>query len=150
MDAVGYKKLIVWQKADELAYQVYVATKSFPKDETYGMISQLRRAALSIPTNIVEGVWKAGKKRIEAICQHSFRVSRRSQVSDRFLSQIGLFEQRTANYPTKFSWGSWQAAVEILSIVAESINHLCLTPCALTPYGLCSCALVACDLWLNC
>jgi len=75
MDAVGYKKLIVWQKADELAYQVYVATKSFPKDETYGMISQLRKAALSIPTNIVEGVWKAREKRIEAICQHSFRLS---------------------------------------------------------------------------
>jgi len=64
MDAVGYKKLIVWQKADELAYQVYVATKSFPKDETYGMISQLRKAALSIPTNIVEGYGRQGKNEL--------------------------------------------------------------------------------------
>jgi len=51
----GYKKLLVWQKADELAYQVYLETKMFPKDEIYGITSQLRRAAISIPTNIVEG-----------------------------------------------------------------------------------------------
>ena len=51
----GYKKLFVWQKADELAYQIYLATKKFPKDELYGITSQVRRAALSIPTNIVEG-----------------------------------------------------------------------------------------------
>ncbi len=51
----GYKKLIVWQKADELAYQVYLETKRFPKEEMYGITSQLRRAAISVPTNIVEG-----------------------------------------------------------------------------------------------
>jgi four helix bundle protein len=48
----GYKKLLVWQKADELAYQIYVATRAFPKEELYAMTSQLRRAALSVPTNI--------------------------------------------------------------------------------------------------
>ena len=45
----GYKKLLVWQKADELAWQVYAETKKFPKDESYGITSQLRRAVLSIP-----------------------------------------------------------------------------------------------------
>jgi len=49
MDEVGYKKLTVWQKADELAHQVYLATKSFPGQGTYGVSSQLRRATLSIP-----------------------------------------------------------------------------------------------------
>lgn len=57
----GYKKLIVWQKADELAYQIYVETKNFPKEEVYGITSQLRRAAISIPTNIVEGVGRQGR-----------------------------------------------------------------------------------------
>lgn len=51
----GYKKLLIWQKADELAYQVYIATKIFPKDELYGLTSQLRRATTSIPINIAEG-----------------------------------------------------------------------------------------------
>jgi len=57
----GYEKLMVWQKADELAYQVYMATKTFPKEELYAMTSQLRRAALSVPTNIVEGYARQGK-----------------------------------------------------------------------------------------
>ncbi len=54
MELKGYKKLIVWRKADELAFEVYIATKNFPKDEIYGITSQLRRAVLSVPTNIVE------------------------------------------------------------------------------------------------
>lgn len=59
-----YKELIVWQKADELALEVYKLTKSFPKDEMYGLTSQLRRAALSIPTNIVEGYARKGDKEL--------------------------------------------------------------------------------------
>ncbi len=58
----GYKKLLVWQKADELAYEVYLGTKKFPKDEIYGITSQLRRAVLSIPTNIVEGSGRQSRK----------------------------------------------------------------------------------------
>ena len=51
----NHKKLIVWQKAHELAIAVYRVTEAFPRHEQFGLISQLRRAALSIPTNIVEG-----------------------------------------------------------------------------------------------
>lgn len=61
MGEKGYKKLIVWQKADELAYQVYLITKTFPKEEIYGITSQLRRSTLSVPLNIVEGYGRQGK-----------------------------------------------------------------------------------------
>lgn len=64
-EKTGYRKLIVWQKADELAYLVYTNTKDFPKEEIYGIISQLRRASLSIPTNIVEGYGRQGKKELK-------------------------------------------------------------------------------------
>ncbi|MDT8301626.1 MAG: four helix bundle protein [Sedimentisphaerales bacterium] len=64
IDQVGYKKLIVWHKADDLAYQVYIATKDFPKEELYGITSQLRRAVLSVPTNIVEGYGRQGKNEL--------------------------------------------------------------------------------------
>ncbi len=57
----GYKKLIVWGKVDELAFQVYLETKKFPKEERYGLTSQLRRASLSVPTNIAEGMGRQGK-----------------------------------------------------------------------------------------
>ena len=57
----GYKKLLVWQKADDLAFQVYLTTKKFPSDELFGVTSQLRRSALSVPTNIVEGSGRQNK-----------------------------------------------------------------------------------------
>jgi four helix bundle protein len=59
-----YRDLIVWQKADELAFDIYITTRRFPKDEQYGLTSQLRRAALSIPTNIVEGYARKGDKEL--------------------------------------------------------------------------------------
>ena len=59
-----YKDLKVWQKADEFALEVYRITRHFPKDEIYGLTSQLRRAALSVPTNIVEGYARKGDKEL--------------------------------------------------------------------------------------
>ncbi len=55
MDVKSYKDLIVWQKAMDLAEMVYQLTMSFPKEEMYGLTNQLRRAAVSIPSNIAEG-----------------------------------------------------------------------------------------------
>jgi len=60
----SYKSLLVWQKAHELVCQIYVATKSFPKDEMYGITSQLRRAAVSVATNIVEGSARQSKNEL--------------------------------------------------------------------------------------
>ena len=50
-----YRDLIVWQKSMELVTQIYRITKTFPKEENYGLISQIRRCAVSIPSNIAEG-----------------------------------------------------------------------------------------------
>jgi len=57
----GYKKLIVWRKADELAFQIYRITKDFPWEERSGITSQLRRSALSVPTNIAEAMGRQNK-----------------------------------------------------------------------------------------
>lgn len=51
----NFRKLKVWEKAHRLTLDIYKATATFPKDEIYGIISQLRRAASSIPANIAEG-----------------------------------------------------------------------------------------------
>ncbi|TIQ38071.1 MAG: four helix bundle protein [Mesorhizobium sp.] len=51
----SYKDLVVWQQAMDLAVAVYGATKSWPKEELYGLTSQMRRAASSVPSNIAEG-----------------------------------------------------------------------------------------------
>ena len=55
MPVTHYKQLTVWQKAMALVKDVYEITASFPKQEQFGLVSQLRRAAVSIPSNIAEG-----------------------------------------------------------------------------------------------
>lgn len=58
----GYRNLIVWQKADELAFQVYLITNKFPKQEMFSLTSQIRRCSLSVPANIVEGYARSTSK----------------------------------------------------------------------------------------
>ncbi len=58
----GYRKLIAWQKAKDLALDIYRCTQTFPKNEIYGLTSQLRRAAISVPSNIAEGKGRHSQK----------------------------------------------------------------------------------------
>jgi four helix bundle protein len=58
----SHKNLKVWQEAMNLASLVYEMSKTFPEDERYGLVSQMRRAAVSIPSNIAEGSARATKK----------------------------------------------------------------------------------------
>jgi len=53
--ASNYKDLLVWQKGITLVRQTYEATSKFPDNERYGLVSQMRRAAVSVPSNIAEG-----------------------------------------------------------------------------------------------
>src|SRR5271157_5376596 len=56
----SYQDLLAWQKAMDLVAEVYRITRSFPKEEAYGLVSQLRRAAVSVPSNIAEGQGRRG------------------------------------------------------------------------------------------
>ena len=57
-----FHKLGIWQRSHQLTLDVYKMSKSFPKDELFGLTSQIRRAASSIPTNIAEGCGRASNK----------------------------------------------------------------------------------------
>lgn len=58
----SYKDLIVWQKSTELAVAIYELTEQLPQSEKYGLTSQMRRAAVSIPSNIAEGSKRSSRK----------------------------------------------------------------------------------------
>ena len=58
----SYKELTVWQHSYSLGLDIYTITKKFPADEKFGIVSQLRRAALSIPSNIAEGSKRGTRK----------------------------------------------------------------------------------------
>ncbi len=61
---MNHKDLDVWKRAMDLVEQVYVLTSSFPSSEIYGLTNQLRRAAVSIPSNIAEGSSRNGDKEL--------------------------------------------------------------------------------------
>lgn len=62
----SYKELIVWQKGIDLVKEIYILTSKFPREEIYGLTSQMRRAAISIPSNIAEG---SGRKSLKDYAQ---------------------------------------------------------------------------------
>lgn len=57
----SYRDLIVWQKSMTLVTEIYRATQKFPKEELYGLTSQIRRSAVSVPSNIAEGQGRGSK-----------------------------------------------------------------------------------------
>ncbi|MBR4787229.1 MAG: four helix bundle protein [Bacteroidales bacterium] len=58
----NYRELIVWQKAMEMVENIYTLTQSLPKDELFSITNQIRRAAISVPSNIAEGYGRQSKK----------------------------------------------------------------------------------------
>ncbi len=56
----SYKELIVWQRSIELVKEIYKVTEQFPKSEIYNLVSQMRRSAVSVPSNIAEGYKRQG------------------------------------------------------------------------------------------
>ena len=62
MEHRGYQSLVAWQKGMDFVVAVYEAARAWPNDETFGLVSQVRRAAVSVPSNISEGHGRSGPK----------------------------------------------------------------------------------------
>ncbi len=62
MEIESYRDLKVWQRGMSLALEIYKITRRFPKEEKFGLVSQMRRAAISIPSNIAEGKYRSTRK----------------------------------------------------------------------------------------
>jgi len=90
--AKSFEDLLVWQKAHAFVLEVYRMSEGFPKLELYGLTSQLRRAAVSIPANIAEGFRKQGN----ADKARFFNIAKGSADECRYF----LILTRDLNYPT--------------------------------------------------
>ena len=101
----SYRELVVWQKAMTLVEMIYEATRQFPKEELYGLTNQIRRAAVSIPSNIAEG--QARKSTAEFRNFLSIAQGSRAEVETQTLIAIRL------NYLQQAS------ATSILSLLEE-------------------------------
>jgi len=76
-----YRDMKVWQKAHELTLHIYRVTNDFPREERFGLVSQLRRAASSVPTNIVEGF----KRRTTRDYMHFINIADASLEETKYL-----------------------------------------------------------------
>jgi hypothetical protein len=73
----AHKKLDVWKLSMRLAKEIYTVTSRFPREEQYSIVSQMRRAATSIPANIAEGAARRSKKEISSVPVHCQRIIKR-------------------------------------------------------------------------
>ncbi len=67
----SYRDLLIWQKSMALAKQIYSITRAFPSDERFGLIAQMRRAAVSVPSNIAEGQARQGRREFVQFLSHA-------------------------------------------------------------------------------
>ncbi len=71
----NFKELKVWEKSHQITLDIYKVSACFPKEETYGLTNQLRRAAASIPANIAEGCGKNSQPDLANFLKYSLRFS---------------------------------------------------------------------------
>jgi four helix bundle protein len=88
-----YKKLVVWQKSHQLVLLVYKLTVSFPKEERYSMISQLRRSSISIPTNIAEGCGKSTARDFVSFLQIALGSTQEVEYLSFLSCELGYTDQ---------------------------------------------------------
>ena len=92
-----FTKIVAWQLSDDLTVAIYQATRTFPKDEIYGLTSQIRRAAYSIPANIAEGSGRESKREY----LHFLYISRGSLAEVRYFihlaRRLGYLTEKEAN-----------------------------------------------------
>ncbi|MBN2119578.1 MAG: four helix bundle protein [Candidatus Omnitrophica bacterium] len=89
----GFKDLIVWQKGIELVKNIYEITKSFPKEELYGLSSQMRRCVISIPSNIAEGVRRRHRKEYKQFIHISLGSSGELETQIIIAKELGYIDE---------------------------------------------------------
>lgn len=91
-----YKDLIVWQKAIQLVVAMYALTEKFPKEELFGLTSQMRRAAVSIPSNIAEGKMRGGDVEFKRFLSIAFASA--AELETQLVISQEIFKAKNFDY----------------------------------------------------
>ena len=118
----NHKDLIVWQKSMALVKEIYQISRSFPKEEIYGITSQMRRAAVSIPSNIAEGYGRGHEK--ELIQFLYIALGSASEVETQLIicKEIGYLKEEEFERPNALN-------IEIVKMLSALINKRYYHPC---------------------
>lgn len=113
MSMNSYKDLIVWQKSFDLTIEIYRLTKLFPQSELYGLISQIRRASVAIPSNIAEGFSRKHRKEYAQFIAIAFGSGAELETQ--------LLLGKSLNFATK---DEFEKSEKLLSEVMKMLNVL--------------------------
>jgi len=106
----NYKELIIWQKGIDIVKKIYALTKQFPSEEKFGIVSQITRAAISIPSNIAEGSSRNSDKDYARFLQ---------------ISLGSAFEVQTyLTIAKEMGWTRNEGIIEVELLLAEEIKML--------------------------
>jgi four helix bundle protein len=92
-----FKKIKVWQKAHDLTLDIYKITRRFPKEELYGLTSQIRRGASSIPANIAEGCGRSGDAELSRFLQIAMGSASELEYHLLLAHDLGLLSVQSFN-----------------------------------------------------
>ena len=96
-----FRTLNVWQKSHELAVMIYQGTKKFPKEEVYGITSQIRRAIVSIPTNLAEGCGRGSDRDFAKFAQIAFGSANESEYLILLSNELGFIDKTDSDELTE-------------------------------------------------
>jgi len=97
IDVRSYRDLVAWQKAMDLVAEIYSGTQAFPKSEMYGLISQLRRAAVSVPSNIAEGHARQSTGEFRQFLGHALGSIAELDTQILIGQRLGYFDPKESN-----------------------------------------------------
>ncbi len=92
----SYRDLIAWQKGIQLVLLVYRMTHSFPRDELYGLVSQLRRAAVSVPSNTAEGQGRKSSKEFRHFLHNAIGSLMEIETQVTIAEMLGYLDKKQA------------------------------------------------------
>jgi four helix bundle protein len=117
----SYKDLVVWQKSMDLVTAIYSATAGFPKEEQFGLTSQVRRAAVSIPSNIAEGQGRLSEKEFRYLLGQSRGSLMEVKTQLQIAQNLGYLESAKTNVLLK-------ACAEVGRILNGLLASICRLP----------------------
>jgi four helix bundle protein len=113
MKTSSHQELIVWQKSMDYVQEIYQLTENFPSSEKFGLISQLRRAAVSIPSNIAEGRRRGTRKDFRRFLIMSYGSGAESETQIAISKRLGYISTETS-----------KRADDLLSEVMRMLNKM--------------------------
>ena len=113
----SYKELVVWKKSIDLVEEIYKLTRQFPKEELYGLVLQMRRAAVSIPSNIAEG----SKRKDLPEYVHFLRISNASAAE--LETQIIISKRLYPEFGFEVSLGLLVEIQKMLGVIVRNLSN---------------------------